>query len=162
MEIWKVIDGFDRYEVSSNGRVKSLYDNFGRRRDRILTLNHQKTGYYTVTLCKDGKKQVSYVHRLVAETFILNPNDYPVVNHKDEIKTNNNVDNLEWCTAKYNSNYGTSRERLSKSMMGNTNGVGKPSPFKGKKRHNDESKRRISEYWRKRREEKTASRDLSE
>jgi len=146
MEIWKVIDGFDRYEVSSNGRVKSLYDNFGRRRDRILTLNHQKTGYYTVTLCNNGKKQVTSVHRLVAKAFIPNPNCYNVVNHKDEIKTNNNVDNLEWCTVKYNSNYGTSRERLSERMTGT--------------HLSDESKRKISEYWRKRREEKTAPRNL--
>jgi hypothetical protein len=64
---------------------------------------------------KNGKAKRESVHRLVALTFIENPNNYPCVNHKDETRTNNNVENLEWCSHKYNSNYGTCQEKHSKS-----------------------------------------------
>ena len=74
---------------------------------------HEKGGYYNVTLyggTRNAHKQIA-VHRLVADAFVANPCNYPYVNHKDENKRNNRADNLEWCTAKYNSNYGTAITR---------------------------------------------------
>ena len=109
MEIWKDIDGFDGdYQVSSYGRIKSLKKNV----EKILkTHTNKKTGYAYVGLCKDGKVFTNTVHRIVAEAFIPNPDNLPCVNHKDEDKLNNNVDNLEWCTYEYNLNYGTHTQR---------------------------------------------------
>lgn len=117
-EIWKDISGFEGYyEISNFGIV--------RTKKRICT-NHtilpkvKKTqfvnGYKRVYLYVDNKVSPKFIHRLVAETFIPNPNKLPQVNHKDENKLNNCVDNLEWCTAKYNCNYGTHNEKLSDSM----------------------------------------------
>ena len=73
-------------------------------------------GYHQVILCKEGKGKCYYIHRLVAKAFIPNPDNLPQVNHKDEDKSNNCVNNLEWCTAKYNVNYGTRTERISKPV----------------------------------------------
>lgn len=70
-----------------------------------------KIGYMTIGLTKEGKQSVFFVHRLVAKAFLSNINDLPCVNHKDEDKTNNCVDNLEWCSYEYNNNYGTAIER---------------------------------------------------
>lgn len=108
-EVWKEIKGYEGlYSVSNTGRVKSL------RRNKIMALKKTVDGYLRVGLRKKGQKWYS-VHRLVAIAFIENPNGCPQINHKDECKTNNNVDNLEWCTAKYNSNYGTHIERMIKN-----------------------------------------------
>jgi hypothetical protein len=79
-------------------------------------------GYLFVGLRKDGKRKFRYIHRLVAETFIPNTNNYPCINHKDENIKNNNVNNLEWCTYKYNSNYGMRNDNAIKTM---TDKVGK-------------------------------------
>ena len=73
-------------------------------------------GYHQVVLCKDGKKKDLYIHRLVAEAYIPNPDNLPQVNHKDEDKSNNCVENLEWCDAKYNINYGTRTKKISKPV----------------------------------------------
>ena len=70
---------------------------------------NRKDGYRNVKLYRDGKERTLYVHRLVAQAFIPNPDNLPEVNHKDEDTTNNRVDNLEWCSSKYNSNYGAGR-----------------------------------------------------
>lgn len=120
MEIWKKID--ERYEISSYGRVKSLERDVRRRygfrhkKESILKpqIIGRRQGYYAVYLYDEkAKKQVwRYVHRLVAEAFIPNPNNYEEVNHKDENTFNNNVENLEWCDRKYNANYGTIKERI--------------------------------------------------
>lgn len=80
----------------------------------------KKGGYQGVLLKTPEKFKGVPVHRLVAEAFIPNPDNLPQVNHKDENKWNNCVDNLEWCTAKYNSNYGTKNIRLSKTKTNNT------------------------------------------
>lgn len=113
-EIWKDILGYEGlYQVSNFGRVKSL--KFGK--ERILKPGINKYGYLHVVLSKNNKQKNFYVHRLVAEAFISNPHNYPCVNHKDENPLNNNVENLEWCTASYNSNYGTRNERMSKSKI---------------------------------------------
>lgn len=116
-EIWKPIKGYEGlYEVSNLGRIKSLnYNHTGK--EKILKPTKDRYGYLQVTLCKNNIKKQYTVHRLVAEAFIDNPDNLPQVNHKDENKQNNNVDNLEWCDAKYNSNYGTGIERRAKSRQ---------------------------------------------
>lgn len=108
-EIWKDVKGYEGlYKVSNKGRVKS-YSRY--EEGRILKQNLNVGGYYVVGLTKDRKNVPKTVHRLVAEAFIPNPNNYPVINHKDEVKTNNNVDNLEWCTVLYNNTYGDKLKR---------------------------------------------------
>lgn len=109
MEIWKDCKGYEgRYQVSSKGRVYSCIN------DKIMKQQLNCHGYYGVILYnKYGKAKRESVHRLVALAFIENPEHFPLVNHKDENRTNNNVDNLEWATHKYNSNYGTAQERHS-------------------------------------------------
>ena len=110
-EIWKPIPNYPNYMVSSNGRVKSL--NYrGTNKEKILKPSLNTNGYYQISLCQNGKPTKHKVHRLVAYTFLPNPNNYPHVNHKDEDKTNNAVNNLEWCDVKYNNNYGTHNERV--------------------------------------------------
>lgn len=89
------------YLISCDGQVKSLISN------KLLKPNRMNTGYLSVELFKDGKSKRLLIHRLVAQAFIANPDNLPQVNHIDEVKSNNCVSNLEWCTAKYNMNYGT-------------------------------------------------------
>lgn len=118
-EIWKNIVGYEGlYQVSSLGRVKSLerIDSNGHPvKERVLTSFPNRSGYCKVNLYRDRNMEVKSVHRLVAETFIPNPDNLPQVNHKDEDKGNNLVENLEWCTASYNTNYGTHNERAAKA-----------------------------------------------
>ena len=119
-EEWKTIENYENYQVSNFGRIKSLerIDNNNHLvKERILKQSTNKYGYQRIQLCKDGKPKIFSVHRLVAMAFIPNPNNYEQVNHKDECKTNNHVDNLEWCTAKFNSNYGTRNEKVSKQII---------------------------------------------
>ena len=112
MEIWKAIAGYEGiYEVSDLGRVKSL--KYGK--ERILKPGGDTHGYLRVSLCKDGQKTPSLVHRLVSEAFIPNPNNLETVNHKDEVKTNNTVSNLEWMSIGDNNNYGTHNKRVSEA-----------------------------------------------
>lgn len=111
-EIWKHIIGFEGiYQISNIGRVKSLERKVGHRllKEKILspTINNTKDGYLQINLSINKKRYPKLIHRLVAEAFIENPNNLPCINHKDENKINNNVDNLEWCDYKYNANYGT-------------------------------------------------------
>lgn len=115
-EIWKPIKGYEGlYEISNWGRVKSLnYHHTGK--PRLLRPKVDKYGYLVVCFCKDGKRKYFFVHRLVAQSFIPNPDNLPQVNHKDENKKNNNADNLEWCTCLYNINYGSHNERRAKTQ----------------------------------------------
>lgn len=119
-EIWKDIEGYEgEYQVSNLGRVRSLdkelpvFGNKGTkiRRGIIKRFNTSHSGYRYVMLCSKGVCKNIRVHRLVAQAFIPNPDNMPEVNHKDEDKTNNRADNLEWCSPKYNCNYGTRKER---------------------------------------------------
>ena len=111
IEEWKPIVGYEElYEVSNMGRVKSLNYNHTKQ-EKILKFGKRPNGYLYVNLWKDKKRKPCSIHRLVATAFIPNPNNLETVNHKDECKTNNCVDNLEWCDAKYNSNYGTAQQR---------------------------------------------------
>ena len=113
-EIWKDIKGYeDYYKISNLGRIKSI-DRFEKKgksiilkKGVILKQYIDKGGYLRITLHKNNIAKTFRVHRLVAQNFIDNPNDLEFVNHKDENKQNNNVNNLEWCTRKYNNNYGT-------------------------------------------------------
>lgn len=121
MENWKDIQGYEGfYQVSDCGNVKSLArDVFNYRgtvirhmEEKILVPASNGIGYLFVNLHKNGKSKSILVHRLVAEAFIPNPENEPYVNHKDEVKTNNVVENLEWCEASYNNIYGTRIERM--------------------------------------------------
>lgn len=114
MAEWREVLGFNiLYEVSDDGRVRTRYDKQrGYTNEyRELTPLDNGHGYLRFNWRRDKKQQTVYLHRLVAEAFIPNPNGYSDVNHKDENKRNNTVDNLEWCDHEYNSNYGTRNER---------------------------------------------------
>lgn len=120
-EIWRDIKGYDGlYQVSNFGKVKRLHTckkqgtgNY-ERQEKILSQKINNKGYLLVDLYKNNKRKQLLVHRLVAQTFIPNLNNLPRVNHKDENKSNNKVKNLEWCSQKYNMNYGTCAERIGK------------------------------------------------
>lgn len=106
-ETYKDIQGYEgKYQISNLGNVYSLITN------KILKPRLTLDGYYQVDLCKDGVKRHLYIHRLVAQSFLDNPKNYKIVNHKDENFKNNVYYNLEWCTAKYNCNYGTRLQRI--------------------------------------------------
>jgi hypothetical protein len=113
--IWKDVPDYEGlYQVSNYGEVMRLrsYDSRGHlRNSRIIRQTKDADGYMVVGLHKDGKEKKYLVHRLVALTFLNNPYNYTEVNHIDEIKTNNIVSNLEWCSHKYNVNYGTCQTR---------------------------------------------------
>ena len=121
-EIWKDVAGYEgRYQVSSMGRVKSLartfIDKIGRERyvkERILKPGTDRGGYLRVGLCDGEKRKTLKVHRLVCQAFHENPGNKPQVNHINEIKTDNRASNLEWATARENSNFGTRNERIGK------------------------------------------------
>ena len=126
-EEWRPIEGYEGlYEVSSYGRVRSLdryvktcYEAYKLHKGKILSPAKDKNGYLKVNLCCNGKHNTIRVHKLVAQAFIPNPDNLPEVNHKDEVKTNNNVDNLEWCDRSYNISYGTRTERQKKTNIQN-------------------------------------------
>lgn len=128
-EQWKPVKGYEGYyKVSNIGRVKSLDrcvtirgNVIQHRKGKILSSHINHKGYVEVFLSKEGRGQTLTVHRLVAESFIPNPNNYPQVNHKDENKQNNCVDNLEWCTNHYNEHYGTRSQRQAKSLTNGKN-----------------------------------------
>lgn len=114
-EIWKDIPNYEGlYQISNLGRVKSFRQSskFHKASEYILKSALANNGYCQVTLYNNTRKKKFLVHRLVAEAFIPNPNNYPFINHKDENPSNNEADNLEWCTARYNNAYGTARVRI--------------------------------------------------
>ena len=122
-EIWKPVVGYEGlYEVSNYGRIRSVdrvVFQQGRNqlyRGRIMATFINNSGYEAIRLSKGNKKKGMLIHRIVAEAFLPNPNSHPYVNHKDETKTNNSADNLEWCSLEYNVNYGTSTRRRSIKM----------------------------------------------
>lgn len=118
-EIWKDIDGYcGYYQVSNNGRVKSLqraiafpgYEKIIK--ESIMTPKENGRGYLQVNLYVNKKSDWQLIHRLVAKAFVPNPNNFPQVNHKDEDRGNNCAENLEWCTNKYNNNYGLHKKHI--------------------------------------------------
>ena len=123
------VKGYDGYyEVDENGNIYSLdrtvrvvdgtrvYDK--PLKGKRLTPIKKSNGYLSVGLVRNGHRKIEYIHRIVAEAFLENPNNYNCINHKDEDKTNNFADNLEWCTNEYNLNYGTARKRQSRALKG--------------------------------------------
>lgn len=130
MEIWKTIPETDGlYSVSNLGNVRrnehytTVKPNVQKQnetvafyKERLVKPYKDSTGYFVVSLRNsNGETYRKKIHRLVAKAFVSNPNNLNVVNHKDENKTNNSADNLEWCTAKQNANYGTRNTRIQKA-----------------------------------------------
>ncbi|MBO5957127.1 MAG: NUMOD4 motif-containing HNH endonuclease [Bacteroidales bacterium] len=139
-EIWKDVLGYEGlYKVSNLGRVKRIW----REKERILKLRDNGTGYYRVELCENGKRKGLSVHRLVVEAFLYKIPNGSVVNHINEIKTDNRLENLEICTIKENNSHGTRTTRAATSRRG--------------KFHSEEAKRKMSEAqkvnWQRRRKE---------
>lgn len=119
-EKWLPLEDFPAYQVSSKGRVRRMYINSRRNREKkrvgqprnILKQNLTGCGYLHVNIGNSAANHKSKdVHRLIAKCFIPNPDNLPQVNHKDENKKNNDIRNLEWCTASYNIKYGTHIQR---------------------------------------------------
>lgn len=104
IKIWKELDGYPNYKISNMGEIYSV------RYKRLLNPSMDKNGYLVVTLMFNKKRKTFFVHRLVAKTFLENPNNLPTVNHKDENKQNNRVDNLEYMTFKDNVRYSQSKK----------------------------------------------------
>ena len=157
MEEWKEIAGYDGlYSVSNYGNVKKRGYTGRRKRyypERLVSQRKDTDGYCIVTLYnKDGQRKDWKVHRLVAIAFIPNPNNYPQVNHKNEIKDCNYVGNLEWCTAQYNANYGSRPYKLSVWQKGkpNPSAQGSRNYFYGKHFTGKDSytAKRVSQYTR--------------
>ena len=124
MEIWKDIQGYEGlYQISNLGRVKSLERTckaktyIRRVPEKIYKYALDNYGYPIVTLHKEGKRKTITIHKLVANAFIPNLNNYKTINHIDENKLNNRVENLEWCTVEYNNDYGTRVQRLIKTQQ---------------------------------------------
>lgn len=124
MEIWKPIPEYEGYyEVSSMGNVRSL-DSVrtmanGVEREyagKVLTPSVGMDDYLVVDLSVNGKKKTCKVHRLVAEAFVPNPLNLPIVNHRNENKHDNRSSNLEWCSVKYNLRYGTTQQRRARTI----------------------------------------------
>lgn len=109
MEEWKQIIDYPNYEISNYGNVRNTLTN------RILN-PYKRKDYLFVNLVNSIGRKEHRVHRLVGFYFINNPNNYPDINHKDEIKSNNHYSNLEWCNKQYNNTYGTRLKRQSESI----------------------------------------------
>lgn len=109
-EKWKSVTGFvGLYEISNFGRIRSLCSDKWHKGKILKPHLDGKGNYLSIILHKNKSTFHKQIHRIVAEEFIPNPHNYPCVNHKDEVKTNNNAMNLEWCTYSYNATYGSAR-----------------------------------------------------
>jgi hypothetical protein len=117
--VWKDISGYEGiYQISNTGEVKRLssYDSRGHlRKERILKKQISITGYYQIGLHINGKETKYLIHQLVGKAFLKNSKNYTEINHKDENPKNNLVSNLEWCSRKYNVNYGNAQIKRVKS-----------------------------------------------
>ena len=124
-EIWKDIEGYEgKYQVSNYGRVKSLERTVRCDRgyriipERIRKARKNNYGYLQLNLYKDGKIKSYKIHRLVAQAFLENSDNLPEVNHIDENKQNNYVENLEWCSKSYNMTYNGRAKKVGKKLRG--------------------------------------------
>jgi hypothetical protein len=113
LEIWKSIEGYEgKYEVSNLGRVKSLQDNKGRKREQIVVVNIANNGYLYVNLWKTSRAKSKRIHRLVADAFCEKKDGADIVNHIDNNPSNNRADNLEWTTYKGNMQHAAKQGRM--------------------------------------------------
>lgn len=148
-ELWKPIEGYEGlYEVSNLGRVKSLIGWNGHKyvkRDKIMSITSCENHYDALSLHKDGKQYHVELHRVVAETWVPNPHNYPQVMHLDENKHNNRADNLRWGTAKENVNFPNCKMKQSKAAKKR---IGSLTSFYGKK-HTKETKEKMANYGKK-------------
>ena len=147
IEEWRDIEGFEGvYQVSNMGGLKRIWLR-GRMNVKALKPNINQDGYCSVGLYKNGRCKTMLLHRIVAQAFLPNPSCLPQVNHKDENKQNNAVDNLEWCDAKYNCNYGTWRQQDSETHKGEKNPMhgkkGENNPCFGR-HHSEEARKKMS------------------
>lgn len=150
-ERWLPLDGFPAYQVSNKGRVRRMYIDSRRNREKkrvgmprnILKQNLTGCGYLHVSIgnCTENHKSKD-VHRLVARCFIPNPDNLPQINHKDEDKKNNDISNLEWCTASYNIRYGTHIQRRTEHC----NFKGENNPMYGRRGESNPNSRKIYCY----------------
>ena len=114
-EVWRPIEGYEGlYEVSSIGRIKTVANKW--KKEKIRKTYTNKKGYVNILLSKNHKYKVFQIHRLVAQAFIPNPNNLPVVNHKDRNPSNNCVYNLEWCTQQHNIHWDGALERRAETQ----------------------------------------------
>ena len=149
IEEWRPVVGYEGlYEVSNTGRVRSVdryvktcYGSYRLHKGKVLSPGIRPDGYLVVSL----QYRMFRVHRLVAEAFLPNPDNLPQVNHKDEDKSNNRVDNLEWCDSKYNNNYGTARIRAKETAIKNGYCTGL-SKEEYRKKYYQENNDKIKEY----------------
>lgn len=122
-EIWKDVKDFEKlYQVSNFGNIRSLnkLDTLGRKvTGKLMKPIRRKDGYFDITLRKNNIQKHYLLHRLIAITFIENKNNYKEINHKDENKTNNNINNLEWCNRSYNINYGKANDKRRNKLINN-------------------------------------------
>lgn len=124
MEKWKPIKNFEeKYEVSDMGNVRShdmilpCKNNSSHiRKGKTLIPQKNRNGYLFVNLRGNEHSGKYYIHRLVADAFVLNEKGLPIVNHKNEIKSDNRAENLEWCTNQYNINYGSCPDKIKRKM----------------------------------------------
>lgn len=126
-EVWKdIVDYEGLYKISNYGRIKTLerdyfsgmYNSIKKHQQEMIRKNEKtKNGYFRIALTKNGKTKRYLVHRLVAQHFIPNLNNFSQINHKDENKENNYYKNLEWCNNRYNMNYGKRNEKARKSII---------------------------------------------
>ena len=117
MEEWQDVIGYEGlYQVSNKGNIRSFHSGNWK----VLRQSIRTGGYRKIFLRKNKVRKSFFVHRLVATAFIPNPNNLPIINHKDENPSNNCVENLEWCTHLYNMTYGTCQERARTTHLSKT------------------------------------------
>lgn len=162
IEEWRPVEGYEGlYEVSNTGRVRS-FDRYVKgksyrlHKGKVLSPGKNSRGYLSAVLSYNGKHKSITVHRLVAQAFLPNPDNLPEINHKDEDKTNNSVDNLEWCDHKYNNNYGSRKDKVRDTAIKNGYWTGL-SRKESMKKYYQENRDRIceqrKEYRRKKKEQ---------